>query len=403
MTDRLFKAIPKSNVEAVASEPVVDESTMLVKMMMEIFSWFFNENGKHRDLLLQAPFADAFATNPSNPAQMKVTIQPIATYQYRQNPSITIQVGNPQAKKTGLGIALEHSKAANGLWCLQKRSLNKVNIKLMAETGSEQTTNKLAKLITEIFFQHIPQQYQNVVGNDLGQSQIIFPQEYNQPSNLVKELQQDANVERIWMYAIDFDVEFESIRFVRGANPIEVQNYKAEKYIDIDLPANLVVGQAYTINVKTNIPSVHLYSQDPSIFKLEQVSGPQGEFDGVKIYHGVALRVGPFLLQAEEGITKIKTQYPYIINYAPPVLVTVLPAAVTLVSGSTQQFSSTVQYAKTTKVIWSIQEVNGGVIDPTGLYTAPTVAHPTTFHVVATSYANSKQSCIIPVLVNPLP
>lgn len=309
MTDRKFKAIPKSIQEEAASNPVIDESSALTLLFMEILNWFFDENGKHRDLLLQASFADAYAVNPSNSAQQKVTIQPIATYQYRQNPSITIQVGNPQSKKTGLGIALEHSRAANGLWSLQKRSINIFNVKLMVETGSEQTTNKVAKLLTEIFFQHIPQQYQNVVGNDYGQSQIIFPQDYTQPTTLTKEPQNDANVERLYMYILEFDVEFESIRFIKGADPIHVTNTPPKKFINYDLPAKIHIGENRVITMKTNIPLVHIYSTEPSIFMLEQLSGPDGEANGEKLFHGIALRVGKFKIESQEGISKVKNQY----------------------------------------------------------------------------------------------
>jgi chitinase len=48
---------------------------------------------------------------------------------------------------------------------------------------------------------------------------------------------------------------------------------------------------------------------------------------------------------------------------------------------------------------WSVQEASGGTIDPTGLYTAPAAAG--TYHVVATSVADSTKSGISVVTVTP--
>ena len=51
---------------------------------------------------------------------------------------------------------------------------------------------------------------------------------------------------------------------------------------------------------------------------------------------------------------------------------------------------------------WSIQEgAAGGTISATGLYTAPAVTAPTTYHVIATSQADTTESATLAVTVNP--
>ena len=87
----------------------------------------------------------------------------------------------------------------------------------------------------------------------------------------------------------------------------------------------------------------------------------------------------------------------------PPPLrsVTVTPNTVTLSPGGTQLFAATVTGSTDTAVIWSVQENGGGTIDSTGLYTTPQGTNGT-FHVVATSQANSAAQGIATVAI-PMP
>jgi hypothetical protein len=73
---------------------------------------------------------------------------------------------------------------------------------------------------------------------------------------------------------------------------------------------------------------------------------------------------------------------------SPVISVTVTPNPATVLRGATQSFAATVTGTTITAVIWSVQENLGGTIDSTGLYTAPQGLDGT-FHVVATSQANS--------------
>src|SRR5947209_20394378 len=65
------------------------------------------------------------------------------------------------------------------------------------------------------------------------------------------------------------------------------------------------------------------------------------------------------------------------------VQVVVRPAAVTMAVNRTRRLSAQVSGNPDTAVLWSVSEgSSGGMVDPTGLYTAPATVG--TFHVVAT-------------------
>ncbi len=83
-----------------------------------------------------------------------------------------------------------------------------------------------------------------------------------------------------------------------------------------------------------------------------------------------------------------------------PVRITISPQfSVAIDQGATQQFTATVTGTSNTGVAWSVQEgAVGGSITATGLYTAPAKAG--TFHVLATSQADSTKSAAVEVRVN---
>lgn len=295
-----FVSIPRSNIENKSLQPSGEENSILVQVFKEILGWYFSNNGKHRDLLLQAPFADSYCLDPKNNKQQKISIYNVSTYQLRKDPSLIIQVGSVRGVKTGLGISVEHSHAGNQMNCLQKRNIGKYNVTLIAEAGSEQTVHRLSKLLSDIFFLHIPEYYQNVIYGDSNNSQILFPQEYTQSEVLSKDFQQDSNVERIYSYSLSFEVEYESIRFIRGYDKIQIVNNYGDKLLEHDLPTRVSMGSSYPITIKTNLIGVKLYSSNPGIFQLTQISGPHGEGNGDRYYQGRAMRVGTFSLTLQD-------------------------------------------------------------------------------------------------------
>jgi hypothetical protein len=82
----------------------------------------------------------------------------------------------------------------------------------------------------------------------------------------------------------------------------------------------------------------------------------------------------------------------------PSITVSVSPASTTVNQGATQTFTASVTGTADTAVTWSVQEAAaGGLITPAGVYTAPQAAG--TFHVVATSQADSTKSAAAAVTV----
>ena len=75
------------------------------------------------------------------------------------------------------------------------------------------------------------------------------------------------------------------------------------------------------------------------------------------------------------------------------------PDDLTLDQGATRQFTATVTGMSNTDVAWSVQEGNsGGAVTSTGLYQAPAAGG--TFHVVATSQADTSLTATVTVTVN---
>ena len=91
----------------------------------------------------------------------------------------------------------------------------------------------------------------------------------------------------------------------------------------------------------------------------------------------------------------------------PSITVSLSPTTATLAAGGTQAFAATVQNTADTNVTWYVNQVNGGssatgTITSTGLYTAPSVATPTTFIISAVADANTSISASASVMVTPI-
>jgi hypothetical protein len=82
---------------------------------------------------------------------------------------------------------------------------------------------------------------------------------------------------------------------------------------------------------------------------------------------------------------------------APHVTVFVTPSTSSVFVGGSQNFSASVFGTSNTAVTWSVAEANGGTVSSTGNYTAPATAG--TYHVVATSVANTADSASAPITV----
>src|SRR5439155_14621235 len=79
--------------------------------------------------------------------------------------------------------------------------------------------------------------------------------------------------------------------------------------------------------------------------------------------------------------------------------ISISPTTAQIAARATQQFTATVTDADDKTVTWAVTEANGGTVDATGLYTAPTAAG--TYHVVATSKQDTSKSATATVTVTP--
>jgi hypothetical protein len=90
------------------------------------------------------------------------------------------------------------------------------------------------------------------------------------------------------------------------------------------------------------------------------------------------------------------------VTATPVVAVSVSPGTATIRVGGTAAFTATVTgttAGQSTAVTWSVQESGGGTVDSSGHYTAP--GTPGTFHVVATSVADTSKKASATVTVIP--
>ena len=90
-----------------------------------------------------------------------------------------------------------------------------------------------------------------------------------------------------------------------------------------------------------------------------------------------------------------------VVTEPPSVSVTVTPNSITVFRDATQAFTAKVTGTTNTAVTWSVEETLGGTIDSAGLYTPPQNGAGT-FHVIATSQANSVDAGVAAVIV-PMP
>ena len=91
------------------------------------------------------------------------------------------------------------------------------------------------------------------------------------------------------------------------------------------------------------------------------------------------------------------------ITLLPPVAVTVTPESASISNGGQQQqFSANVANAANTAVTWSISPAGAGMVDQTGLYTAPaSLSTPQTVTITATSQFDPTQSASATVTLTP--
>lgn len=109
-------------------------------------------------------------------------------------------------------------------------------------------------------------------------------------------------------------------------------------------------------------------------------------------YHVIATSVADPKQKATATIT---------VSGEPEVSISIAPTTVTIPRSSTQQFQVTVTGTSNTGVTWSVQEAGGGTVSDTGLYSSPNTDG--TYHVVATSVADTTKTATATVTVSGVP
>jgi hypothetical protein len=98
-----------------------------------------------------------------------------------------------------------------------------------------------------------------------------------------------------------------------------------------------------------------------------------------------------------------------IVNLMPAVAVNLVPSSVILTSGQTQQFTASVINASNTAVEWTLNPVGLGMINASGLYTAPTsMTTQQTVAITATSQVDPSETAsakitLSPTSISPIP
>lgn len=130
---------------------------------------------------------------------------------------------------------------------------------------------------------------------------------------------------------------------------------------------------------------------------LSAIAPAGATITGLVIQEGAGVALPPIYFD-EIGFTSSATSPPP----AQTVVVTISPTTSALASGATQQFTASVTGTSDVAVTWTIQEgAAGGTIGAGGLYVAPSTAG--TYHVVATSHADSTTAAVSTVTVTAPP
>jgi hypothetical protein len=168
-------------------------------------------------------------------------------------------------------------------------------------------------------------------------------------------------------------------------------------------PAVVIAGNPVTGIVTLDFPagaagaSVALLSASPSVtFPTNPVNVPAGKQQATFPVNTNAGQGGTnVVLTATLGTSKQQTLFVQV------VVVAISPPALSMFTGRSQQFTANVTGANDPTVIWSVAETNGGSINSSGFYVAPSSGG--TFHVVATSAADPSKRATAAVTVTTKP
>lgn len=211
-------------------------------------------------------------------------------------------------------------------------------------------------------------------------------------------------------------------------NQIWLQAFKSRPWFDLvpdqnHLTVTSGLGQLNSVTYLTaaRTPSgstvmAYLFDERPVTIDMSRVSGTQAKAWWFSPLTGQSTLIGTFPTTGSKVFTtptiddwllvlddaSLNLPAPGVAGPA-AVAVSLLPSSTNVTTEATRQFTASVTGSSNTAVTWSIQEgVTGGAVDTLGVYTAP--ATPGTYHVVATSIADSSKSASSTVTVTaPIP
>jgi hypothetical protein len=128
-------------------------------------------------------------------------------------------------------------------------------------------------------------------------------------------------------------------------------------------------------------------------------SATGGTVSSAGLYKAPAVAGTYYVTATSQADSTKKAVATIIVNAPATVALTISPTTVSIDAGATQAFTAMVSGSTNRGVAWSVQEgTTGGTISTSGVYTAPTVAG--TYHVVATSQADSTKKAVATIIVN---
>ena len=169
-------------------------------------------------------------------------------------------------------------------------------------------------------------------------------------------------------------------------------------------PSNASTGARGTLGFKATVTGVGS-GQSSDVTWSVQEGAAGGSVDSSGNYTAPASAGTAHVVATSVADSSKSASATIAVTAAPAIAVSVSPTTASVLAGGVTTFSATVTGAaagQSTDVTWAVREgAGGGNVDASGRYTAP--GTPGTFHVVATSVADSSQSATATITVAAAP
>lgn len=303
--DDTYKDIPISKTQAAQEVSFEEQTNLLLNFMIQLLSRFFDNNGKHRELLELTPMASQYtSSNPPKPTQRLVNIYMGRRIADRELPAIMVDIGSYKPKRD-LGIGFEQPDDLIKQGVFLHRFNADIDVIWRIATHSEQSTNNLSFIISQILTIYIPFVYHGILTSDTGHFQIIAPMQVESDGDLADLDERDSVRDKLFYYTYSFPVKMESILYRKTTTNIAklAGGYDAAildptALMDIVFPSTIRVGETVDIFVKAYSENPSLFCKDSTVLKLVRISAYS--------YLGRALRPGNAELILDDRDNRIK-------------------------------------------------------------------------------------------------